>query len=965
MQPESEPQPDHATAQVHKAAGNDSYKRGDWASAIDSYTQALDSFRAGGGGDGDAQPLSALPAACLLNRAACWLKVDELDLAIEDCSCVLVSHDGGSAKALFRRGQALARKQQLLEAKADLLQAARLAPKDAKVRQALSEVKEAISKDKFSRGFEQMLEQGGQEVEDGQLEDKGLGWKKIEHRVYQYPVAESQPDHKPAASDFKLGPCLGEGNFCRVHLGTHKPSGEQFAVKVIEKAQVEKLKKRQHKNILNEIYMERDVMKRMHHPNIGRLFYTYQDRAALYFATELVACGELWHKLMDEKSDSQVGLPMSQARFYAAEIVNALTYLRANEIAHRDLKPENLMVTATGHLKLIDFGTAKNLVDTRLNGPEFVGTAEYMAPEVFHNRGRVVDSCCDLWSLGCVVYQLLSGETPFKSGSPYLTFKKANKGLADVKFPSWWPDQATDLVKQLLVADQSARLGSESFGDLKAHAFFDGIDFDTLIDTAPPPCTCQELALQALAAEIIATGAMMRADYVGGDADTRGDTMSLGSDMSPKLWAELHHYLDRRKVLATPAYRSLFADATAAPFLRAHSHGCTGLSSASDFEFKRSLYFVVMAGPVVGRDGNTSTLRQAVDAINDMVPRPRFVVIVGDCVPLPHGDPDRVVLVQSMKETMLGLSVEIPILCAAGPSAEHCELHRGDFGDPYYRFWFGGCIGLVVNDGLLDVSSPEAEHDGGAQLHDHAGWLAQQLSFMKTSGARHLVVFHRRELASVCTADPNDEALSTQDQCTASLVNAMRLAGVRVGFGSQQPTSAVATDGGLALAEVPRKRESITSQPPPIRDTGAHDWAAGSGSAGSGSSDEDSSDDEDPEDVGLLYGRNYPMQLVATRPLCSCVDNGGGGGGGGDDPPPDSPAGGGVRAGDGAGPGLCIVKVTATTCRCLRDLVVRVLTRWVRRCATLQVLDDAMTHSFHLLSDVPERVELPVATSVA
>merc|ERR1711871_1568094 len=104
--------------------------------------------------------------------------------------------------------------------------------------------------------------------------------------------------------------------------------------------------------------MERDVMKRLRHPNVGRLFFTYQDQLHLYFATELFPCGELWHRLINNETDSQVGLPLSQVVFYAAEIVNALVYLREEHIAHRDLKPENLMVTATGHLKLIDFGTA-------------------------------------------------------------------------------------------------------------------------------------------------------------------------------------------------------------------------------------------------------------------------------------------------------------------------------------------------------------------------------------------------------------------------------------------------------------------------------------------------------------------------------------------------------------------------------------------------------------------------------
>jgi len=88
-----------------------------------------------------------------------------------------------------------------------------------------------------------------------------------------------------------------------------------------------------------------------------------------------------------------------------------------------------MIISDTGHLVLIDFGTAKDLVQRDLNGPEFVGTPDFMPPEAVKGTDEVnvvggADHTADLWSLGCVVYQILSGEPPFSAQSPYLTFLK-------------------------------------------------------------------------------------------------------------------------------------------------------------------------------------------------------------------------------------------------------------------------------------------------------------------------------------------------------------------------------------------------------------------------------------------------------------------------------------------------------------------------------------------------------------
>lgn len=255
----------------------------------------------------------------------------------------------------------------------------------------------------------------------------------------------------PTASDFDLVEELGEGNFSKVFKAKHKYTQRVYAIKTIEKQKVEQLKRR-HKNIHNEIMMEKNVLAKLSHPNIVKLFGTFHDVGSLYYLMEFCDGGELWDSLK-LKDGSMCGLPHSIASYYVAEIMNALEHMHRMGIVHRDLKPENLMISSTGHIKLVDFGTAKDLVDTRLNGQEFVGTAEYMSPETIDTRYAGPEA--DLWALGCVMFQFYVGRSPFAAGSPYLSFLKIRRG--HVSFPDAIPEEARDVIQRLLVADTAQR----------------------------------------------------------------------------------------------------------------------------------------------------------------------------------------------------------------------------------------------------------------------------------------------------------------------------------------------------------------------------------------------------------------------------------------------------------------------------------------------------------------------------
>lgn len=269
----------------------------------------------------------------------------------------------------------------------------------------------------------------------------------------------------------------------------HRVTGEHFALKVLEKSQVERVKKR-HPNVVNEISMERRILSRLRHPNVIELYHAFQDYTCLYLLLEYCPGGEVWQRLQaDGGGLASVGVPESFARFYARELICGLSFLHSRGIIHRDVKPENMVLTAGGRLKLIDFGSAKDTVETDLNGPEFVGTPEYMSPEASKSRETLMEG--DIWALGCCLYQFLVGLSPFRAPSPYLVFLRSRR--CNPTYPAVIPPLARDLIGRLLRKQPQERLGSfrnsnidaQGHAAILAHSFFSS--FSSSPSSAPSP----------------------------------------------------------------------------------------------------------------------------------------------------------------------------------------------------------------------------------------------------------------------------------------------------------------------------------------------------------------------------------------------------------------------------------------------------------------------------------------------
>lgn len=177
---------------------------------------------------------------------------------------------------------------------------------------------------------------------------------------------------------------------------------------------------------------------------------------------------------------------ISVARFYAAELVLCLEYLHTKvNVIHRDLKPENVLLSEKMHIKVTDFGTAKRLQEneTRVRTGSFLGTAEYIAPECLAEEPEV-SRASDLWALGCIIFQMLAGYPPFHGDTQFLTFEQVKK--AKISFPPHFPFSAKKLIKKLCHRSPERRLGYASYDKLKAHEFFDGVEWEGLFESEAP-----------------------------------------------------------------------------------------------------------------------------------------------------------------------------------------------------------------------------------------------------------------------------------------------------------------------------------------------------------------------------------------------------------------------------------------------------------------------------------------------
>lgn len=270
-------------------------------------------------------------------------------------------------------------------------------------------------------------------------------------------------------SDFNIIDTLGVGGFGRVELVQLKSDEiKTFAMKILKKRHIVDTRQQEH------IRSEKLIMQEAHSDFIVRLYRTFKDSKYLYMLMEACLGGELWTILRDRGNFDD-----STTRFYTACVVEAFAYLHSKGIIYRDLKPENLILDHRGYAKLVDFGFAKKIGFGKKTWT-FCGTPEYVAPEIILNKGH--DISADYWSLGILMYELLTGSPPFSGPDPMKTYNIILRGIDMIEFPKKITKNAANLIKKLCRDTPSERLGNLKNGvkDIQKHKWFEGFNWDGL-----------------------------------------------------------------------------------------------------------------------------------------------------------------------------------------------------------------------------------------------------------------------------------------------------------------------------------------------------------------------------------------------------------------------------------------------------------------------------------------------------
>ncbi|KAJ3610689.1 hypothetical protein NHX12_022781 [Muraenolepis orangiensis] len=286
-------------------------------------------------------------------------------------------------------------------------------------------------------------------------------WRRLQERLALLPK------HLPFLK-LEVVATLGMGGFGRVELVKLEDEDSTFALKCIKKKHIVDTRQQEH------IYSEKSILQLTNSPFIVRLYRTFRDDKCVYLLMEACLGGELWSVLRDVNFfDDRTG------RFCIGCVLEAFDYLHIRGIVYRDLKPENLLLTSDGYVKMADFGFAKKIGLGKKTWT-FCGTPEYVAPEVIMNKGH--DFGADCWSLGILIFELLTGNPPFSGSDPIKIYTMVLHGIEKVDFPKRIGKRPDDLIRRLCRLKPVERLGNKKNGilDIKKHKWFQGFNWEGL-----------------------------------------------------------------------------------------------------------------------------------------------------------------------------------------------------------------------------------------------------------------------------------------------------------------------------------------------------------------------------------------------------------------------------------------------------------------------------------------------------
>lgn len=278
---------------------------------------------------------------------------------------------------------------------------------------------------------------------------------------------------------------IGKGKFAVIKLATHRIAKITVAIKMIDK-------KRLSPANLKHVYREIEVLKRLSHPNILKLYQVMETANMIYIVTDFATGGDLFDYI-----DRFGRVTESEARAMFGHIVSALQYSHRQGVAHRDIKMENLLLDKEGRVKVADWGLC-NYFSEDLSLHTWCGSLPYAAPEVY-NETHYSGSQVDVWSMGVVLYVLVCGALPFQASSVGKLRNLIVSG--SVQYPDFISDDCRSLIQSMLVVDPKQRM---SVCDIPSHPWMTHLSPRATPDPAPPasaldrtescPCCCPDIS---------------------------------------------------------------------------------------------------------------------------------------------------------------------------------------------------------------------------------------------------------------------------------------------------------------------------------------------------------------------------------------------------------------------------------------------------------------------------------------
>ncbi|ODA81950.1 hypothetical protein RJ55_00455 [Drechmeria coniospora] len=366
-------------------------------------------------------------------------------------------------------------------------------------------VKRARERNQRQSELEQKLQDPGQNA--ARKEQLWLTAGRKEGQYLRFLRTKDKPEN------YNTVKIIGKGAFGEVKLVQKKGDGKVYAMKSLIKTEMFK------KDQLAHVRSERDILAESDSPWVVKLYTTFQDSYFLYMLMEFLPGGDLMTMLIKYEIFSE-----DITRFYIAEIVLAIEAVHKLGFIHRDIKPDNILLDRGGHVKLTDFGLStgfhrlhdnnyyQQLLQGKSNRPRdrnsvaidqinltvsnrsqindwrrsrrlmaysTVGTPDYIAPEIFTGHGYTYD--CDWWSLGTIMFECLVGWPPFCAEDSHDTYRKIVNWRQTLYFPDdiTLGAEAENLIRSM-VCNTENRLGRGGAHELKSHAFFRGVEFNSL-----------------------------------------------------------------------------------------------------------------------------------------------------------------------------------------------------------------------------------------------------------------------------------------------------------------------------------------------------------------------------------------------------------------------------------------------------------------------------------------------------